>query len=41
MHSGVGVGWWAEACAALGIPLHTRGRRANEMLRILKVFQSC
>ena len=33
---GVGVGWWAEEFAALGIPFHTRGRQANEMLRIFK-----
>jgi probable F420-dependent oxidoreductase len=31
---GVGVGWWAEEFAALGIPFHTRGRQADEMLRI-------
>ena len=33
---GVGVGWWAEEFAALGIPFHTRGRQADEMLRVFK-----
>lgn len=33
---GVGVGWWAEEFAALGVPFHTRGRQADEMLRIFK-----
>src|SRR2546423_2479350 len=35
---GVGVGWWAEEFAALGIPFHTRGRQADEMLRIFKAL---
>ena len=30
----VGVGWWAEEFAALGIPFHTRGRQGDEMLRV-------
>lgn len=33
---GVGVGWWAEEFAALGLSFHTRGRQADEMLRIFK-----
>lgn len=33
---GVGVGWWAEEFAALGVPFATRGRQADEMLRIFK-----
>jgi probable F420-dependent oxidoreductase len=33
---GVGVGWWAEEFAALGIPFHTRGRQGDEILRVFK-----
>lgn len=33
---GVGVGWWAEEFEALGVPFSTRGRQADEMLRIFK-----
>ncbi len=33
---GVGVGWWREEFAALGIPFETRGRQANEMIQIFK-----
>jgi probable F420-dependent oxidoreductase len=33
---GVGVGWWREEFAALGIPFEVRGRQANEMIRIFK-----
>jgi probable F420-dependent oxidoreductase len=33
---GVGVGWWREEFAALGLPFETRGRRADEIIRIFK-----
>jgi probable F420-dependent oxidoreductase len=35
---GVGVGWWREEFAALGIPFEARGRRANEMIQIFKIL---
>jgi probable F420-dependent oxidoreductase len=35
---GVGVGWWREEFAALGIPFEARGRRANEMVQIFKAL---
>ncbi|GIX49001.1 MAG: F420-dependent oxidoreductase [Candidatus Tectimicrobiota bacterium] len=35
---GVGVGWWREEFAALGVPFADRGRRADEMLRLFKVL---
>src|SRR5918996_621877 len=35
---GVGVGWWREEFAALGIPFEKRGRRADEMLQVLKAL---
>jgi probable F420-dependent oxidoreductase len=33
---GVGVGWWAEEFAALGVPFKTRGRQADETIKIFK-----
>jgi probable F420-dependent oxidoreductase len=33
---GVGVGWWREEFAALGVPFDARGRRADEAIRIFK-----
>lgn len=33
---GVGVGWWTEEFAALGVPFHTRGRQGDEILRVFK-----
>jgi probable F420-dependent oxidoreductase len=33
---GVGVGWWAEEFAALGVPFKTRGRQADEIIQIFK-----
>jgi probable F420-dependent oxidoreductase len=33
---GVGVGWWAEEFAALGVPFKTRGRQADEIIRVFK-----
>jgi probable F420-dependent oxidoreductase len=33
---GVGVGWWKEELDLLGTPFHTRGRRADETLRLFK-----
>jgi probable F420-dependent oxidoreductase len=33
---GVGVGWWAEEFAALGIPFERRGARADEQIRIMR-----
>ncbi|MGH7391667.1 MAG: LLM class F420-dependent oxidoreductase [Candidatus Rokuibacteriota bacterium] len=33
---GVGVGWWKQELEALGTPFETRGRRADEMLRVFK-----
>jgi probable F420-dependent oxidoreductase len=33
---GVGVGWWAEEFAALGVPFKSRGRQADEIIRIFK-----
>lgn len=33
---GVGVGWWREEFAALGVPFEARGRRADETIRIFK-----
>jgi probable F420-dependent oxidoreductase len=33
---GVGVGWWAEEFAALGVPFKSRGRQADEMIKIFK-----
>ncbi len=35
---GVGVGWWREEFAALGLPFEARGRRANEMLQVFKTL---
>jgi probable F420-dependent oxidoreductase len=35
---GVGVGWWREEFAALGIPFEQRGRRADEMLQVFKAL---
>lgn len=35
---GVGVGWWREEFAALGIPFEARGRRSDEMLRVFKTL---
>lgn len=35
---GVGVGWWREEFAALGIPFEKRGRRADEMLQVFKAL---
>ena len=35
---GVGVGWWREEFAALGIPFEARGRRSNEILRVFKAL---
>jgi probable F420-dependent oxidoreductase len=35
---GVGVGWWREEFAALGVPFEARGRRANEMIQIFKTL---
>lgn len=37
---GVGVGWMAEEFAALGIDFGTRGRRTDEMLRVLELLWS-
>jgi probable F420-dependent oxidoreductase len=33
---GVGVGWWREEFAALGVPFEARGRRGDEMIQIFK-----
>ena len=33
---GVGVGWWAEEFDALGVPFKSRGRQADEMIKIFK-----
>ena len=33
---GVGVGWWKEEMEILGAPFHTRGRQADEILRVFK-----
>lgn len=33
---GVGVGWWAEEFAALGVPFKARGRLGDETIRIFK-----
>jgi probable F420-dependent oxidoreductase len=35
---GVGVGWWREEFAALGVPFAARGRHANEMIQIFKTL---
>ena len=35
---GVGVGWWREEFAALGIPFAQRGKRADEILHIFKAL---
>jgi probable F420-dependent oxidoreductase len=35
---GVGVGWWREEFAALGIPFAARGRRSTEILRVFKAL---
>jgi probable F420-dependent oxidoreductase len=35
---GVGVGWWREEFAALGIPFTQRGRRADEILQVFKAL---
>lgn len=35
---GVGVGWWREEFAALGIPFAQRGRRADEILQVFKAL---
>src|SRR5690349_23112354 len=35
---GVGVGWWEEEFAALGVPFRDRGRRGDEMLRVFKAL---
>src|SRR5437667_5875482 len=35
---GVGVGWWKEELAILGVPFHQRGRQADEMLRVFKAL---
>jgi probable F420-dependent oxidoreductase len=35
---GVGVGWWREEFAVLGVPFEARGRRANEMIQIFKTL---
>ena len=33
---GVGVGWWAEEFAALGVPFKSRGRLADESIKVFK-----
>jgi len=33
---GFGVGWWKEELEILGTPFHTRGRQADEALRVFK-----
>ena len=33
---GFGVGWWKEELEILGAPFHTRGRQADEALRVFK-----
>jgi probable F420-dependent oxidoreductase len=33
---GVGVGWWVEEFAALGVPFKTRGRQADEIIKIFR-----
>ena len=35
---GVGVGWWREEFAALGVPFEARGRRSDEMLQVFKTL---
>lgn len=35
---GVGVGWWAEEFAALGVPFKARGRLADETIHIFKAL---
>ena len=35
---GVGVGWWREEFAALGVPFTARGQRANEIIQLFKVL---
>ena len=35
---GVGVGWWRQEFAALGVPFQQRGRRASEMIQIFKTL---
>ncbi len=35
---GVGVGWWREEFAVLGIPFAKRGRRADEILQVFKAL---
>jgi probable F420-dependent oxidoreductase len=35
---GVGVGWWREEFAALGIPFAQRGKRADEILQVFKAL---
>ena len=35
---GVGVGWWREEFAALGIPFEKRGQRADEILQVFKAL---
>ena len=35
---GVGVGWWKDELEILGVPFHTRGRQADEILRVFKAL---
>ena len=35
---GVGVGWWKEELEILGAPFHTRGRHADECLKVFKAL---
>src|SRR5262245_61230489 len=35
---GVGVGWWKEELEILGVPYQARGRKADEILKALKVL---
>jgi probable F420-dependent oxidoreductase len=35
---GVGVGWWEEELALLGVPFKQRGRQADEIIRVFKTL---
>ena len=37
---GAGVGWWREEFEALGVPFHTRGRRMDEWLQLVRLLWS-
>jgi probable F420-dependent oxidoreductase len=35
---GTGVGWWKQELETLGTPFHTRGRQADEVLKVFKAL---